>query len=76
MTKRADYAAIISAVLALAHSLEIATTAEGVEKEEQLQLLRIAGVSSVQGYLIKRPGPASELAFDVTFDGHEVVSAA
>jgi EAL domain-containing protein (putative c-di-GMP-specific phosphodiesterase class I) len=76
ITKRADCAAIITAVLALARSLEIATTAEGVEKKEQLQLLRVAGVSSVQGYLIKRPGPASDLIFDVPFDGCGVVSAA
>jgi diguanylate cyclase (GGDEF)-like protein len=63
MTKRSDCAAIISAVLALAQSLNLATTAEGVETDEQLQLLRIAGVSTVQGYLIKKPCPASDLGF-------------
>ncbi len=52
LTSRADCAAIISAVLALAHSLDIETTAEGVEKEDQLRILRMAGVSTVQGYLI------------------------
>ena len=64
MTHRADCAAIISAVLALAHSLDIQTTAEGVEKEEQLRILRLAGVSSIQGFFIQRPCPASELTFD------------
>ena len=64
MTHRADCAAIISAVLALAHSLDIQTTAEGVEKEEQLRILRLAGVSSIQGFFIQRPCPASELSFD------------
>ena len=64
LTNRADCAAIISAVLALARSLDIQTTAEGVEKEEQLRILRLAGVSSVQGFLIQRPCPASELNFD------------
>ena len=49
MTHRADCAAIISAVLALAHSLDIQTTAEGVEKEEQLQNL-------ASGRGINRPG--------------------
>ena len=63
MTHRADCAAIISAVLALAHSLDIQTTAEGVEKEEQLRILRLAGVSSIQGFFIQRPCPASELTF-------------
>jgi len=64
MTHRADCAAIISAVLALAHSLNIQTTAEGVEKEEQLRILRLAGVSSIQGFFVQRPCPASELTFD------------
>ena len=76
ITKRADCAAIVSAVLALARSLEIATTAEGVERKEQLQLLRVVGVTSVQGYLIKRPGPASELAFDVPIGGPDAASVA
>jgi diguanylate cyclase (GGDEF)-like protein/PAS domain S-box-containing protein len=67
MTKRADCAAIISAVLALAHSLDIATTAEGVETQDQLRLLSMAGVSSVQGYLIQHPAPASELDFARSF---------
>ena len=64
MTNRADCAAIISAVLALAHSMDIETTAEGVETEDQLRILRMAGVSTIQGYLIQKPGPASELKFD------------
>jgi diguanylate cyclase (GGDEF)-like protein len=67
MTSRADCAAIIAGVLALAHSLEIATTAEGVETWQQYQLLKLAGVSSLQGYLIKRPGPAAELDFETPF---------
>jgi len=75
MTRRADCAAIIAAVLALAHSLDITTTAEGVETSEQLRLLAMAGVSSVQGHLIKRPGPAAELIFDSP-DHHEMEDAA
>ena len=58
MTNRADCAAIISAVLALAQSLDIHTTAEGVEKDEQLRILTLAGVTTVQGFLIHRPCPA------------------
>jgi diguanylate cyclase (GGDEF)-like protein len=67
MTSRADCAAVIAGVLALANSLEIATTAEGVETRQQYRLLKLAGVSSLQGYLIKRPGPASELDFETPF---------
>ena len=43
MTRRADCAAVISAVLAIATSLDITTTAEGVETKEQLRLLSMAG---------------------------------
>jgi len=66
MTNRADCAAIISAVLALAQSLDIHTTAEGVEKEEQLRVLALAGVTTIQGFLIHRPCSASELNFDAS----------
>lgn len=76
MTNRADCAAIISAVLALAQSLDIQTTAEGVEKNEQLRILRMAGVSTVQGFLIQRPCPASELNFDAVLGPGEVENAA
>jgi EAL domain-containing protein (putative c-di-GMP-specific phosphodiesterase class I) len=42
----------------------MATTAEGVETVQQYQLLRMAGVTSLQGYLFKRPCPAAEIDFD------------
>jgi diguanylate cyclase (GGDEF)-like protein/PAS domain S-box-containing protein len=76
MTNRADCAAIISAVLALAHSLDIQTTAEGVETVDQLRILRLAKVSTVQGFLIQRPCTASELCFDTAFALGEVENAA
>ncbi len=64
LTRRTECAAIISATLTLAQSLDIATTAEGVETVQQYQLLRLAGVTSMQGYLFKHPGLASEINFD------------
>ena len=57
LTKRSDCAAIIAATLTLAQSLGIETTAEGVETAEQSRLLQLAGVTSLQGYLFKRPVP-------------------
>jgi EAL domain-containing protein (putative c-di-GMP-specific phosphodiesterase class I) len=63
MTSRADCAAIISATVTLAQNLDKQTTAEGVETVEQYKLLRLAGVTSLQGYLFMRPAPASELDF-------------
>jgi EAL domain-containing protein (putative c-di-GMP-specific phosphodiesterase class I) len=63
VAERAECAAVIASVITLARGLDIATTAEGVETEQQLELLRVAGVSSAQGYLFGRPVPVSELGF-------------
>jgi diguanylate cyclase (GGDEF)-like protein/PAS domain S-box-containing protein len=67
LTKRSECAAIISAALTLAQTLDIATTAEGVETAEQYQILRLAGVTSLQGYLFKRPCPIAEIDFDFCY---------
>jgi diguanylate cyclase (GGDEF)-like protein/PAS domain S-box-containing protein len=76
MTKRSECAAIISATLTLAQSLDIQTTAEGVETVDQYRLLRLAGVTSLQGFLFKRPGPASEIDFDRVFGDLSIEQAA
>jgi diguanylate cyclase (GGDEF)-like protein/PAS domain S-box-containing protein len=76
LTKRSECAAIISATLTLAQSLDIATTAEGVETVDQYRLLRLAGVTSLQGYLFKRPGPASEINFTGVYGGVTLDNAA
>jgi diguanylate cyclase (GGDEF)-like protein/PAS domain S-box-containing protein len=76
LTKRAECAGIIAAVLTLAQNLDIATTAEGVETAEQYQLLRLAGVTSLQGYLFKRPGPASEIDFDFCYSSPVIAAVA
>lgn len=76
MIKSVECAAIISAVLTLAKSLNMATTAEGVETVEQYRILRAAGVTSLQGYLFKRPCPASEINFSGTYNARELENAA
>jgi diguanylate cyclase (GGDEF)-like protein/PAS domain S-box-containing protein len=76
MTKRADCTAVISATLTLAKSLDIATTAEGVETAEQYQLLRLLGVTSLQGHLFNRPCPASELDFHAIYSEPRIEHAA
>ena len=76
LTKRSECAAIISATLTLAQSLNIATTAEGVETVDQYRLLRLAGVTSLQGYLFKRPGPADEIDFGATYGSDAIGEAA
>jgi EAL domain-containing protein (putative c-di-GMP-specific phosphodiesterase class I) len=76
MTRRADCAAIISATLTLAKGLDIETTAEGVETVEQYRFLRLAGVTSLQGFLFKRPGPISEIDFHGAFRDPKMEDAA
>ena len=76
LTKRTACAAIISATLTLAQTLDIATTAEGIETVEQYRLLRMAGVTSLQGYLFKCPGPVSEIDFDAIYGGPGLADAA
>jgi diguanylate cyclase (GGDEF)-like protein len=61
LASRADCAAIVCAITGLARSLSIVTTAEGVETEEQLALVRAAGCNQVQGFLFGRPVPAGAL---------------
>ena len=57
-----DSAVIIKAIASLGHSLGIETTAEGIETAEQLELVRRAGCTEMQGYLASAPRPASEAA--------------
>ncbi len=50
--------AIIRAVVALADSLGMSTTAEGVETDEECKLINSLGCRKIQGYLFGRPMPA------------------
>jgi diguanylate cyclase (GGDEF)-like protein len=59
--KKNDCVVIIRAVLGLGSSLGMITTAEGVETEEQLDILRAEGCMQVQGYLFSRPKPMVEI---------------
>jgi diguanylate cyclase len=54
-------AAIIRAVIALARSLGMTATAEGVETENQLAYLRDEDCNQAQGYYLGRPTPADEV---------------
>ena len=55
-----DDRAIVQAITAMAHSMKIKVTAEGVETEEQLALVRKAGCEEIQGYLFGEPLSAEE----------------
>ena len=53
--------AIIRAVIALGRSLNVPVLAEGIETQAQRDFLRSEGCSEIQGYLIGKPVPNSEL---------------
>jgi diguanylate cyclase (GGDEF)-like protein len=54
-------AVLVANVMASARALGLRTTAEGVERETQLEVLRELGCDTAQGYLIARPLPPAEL---------------
>jgi len=60
MQESADDAAIVQAIVELAHTLDLQVVAEGVEDDATWELLRHAGCDLVQGYLLARPMPAAD----------------
>jgi diguanylate cyclase (GGDEF)-like protein len=52
---------IVKAIIELAHSLKMQVIAEGVEDEDQMQLLRDLKCNCVQGFLLSHPSPPEEI---------------
>ncbi len=52
---------IVKAIIELAHSLGMQVIAEGVEDEDQLQVLRELKCDCIQGFLLSRPMPPEEI---------------
>ncbi len=68
--------AIIRAVVALADSLGMATTAEGVENEDEHRMVQALGCTKVQGYYFGRPLPVAEARALATRDSSGGASVA
>jgi EAL domain-containing protein (putative c-di-GMP-specific phosphodiesterase class I) len=64
-----DDAALVMAIITLAHNLRLKVIAEGVETAEQLRFLQLLRCDEIQGYFFSRPCPADELVslFDTSF---------
>jgi diguanylate cyclase (GGDEF)-like protein/PAS domain S-box-containing protein len=60
VTNNPQSAAIVRAVIGLAHGLNLPVLAEGVETTDQLDFLAAESCDEVQGYLMGRPHPISE----------------
>ena len=61
IAERPDCVAIVRAISGLGRSLNITTTAEGVETIDQLDWLRAEGCNEVQGFLFSAARPAAEV---------------
>ena len=62
-------AAIIKAIVSLAETLDMETTAEGVEIEDEIELVRRLGCSHIQGYIYGKPARGEEVMRQLTSTG-------
>ena len=76
IAERPDCVAIVRAISGLGRSLNITTTAEGVETIDQLDWLRNEGCNEVQGFLFSAAKPASEVAALLSRFGRRASQAA
>ncbi len=66
---RTETSAVISSIVELANSLNLAILAEGIETEEQRKRVRSLGIKFGQGFLFAEPVPLDRLMFNVTHLG-------
>ena len=59
--ERAESESVVRAVLAIAQSLGLRVTAEGIETAQQAQTMVVMGCHTLQGYHISRPVPAEQI---------------
>ncbi len=71
-----DSVAIVKAIIWMSHALKLKVIAEGVEREEQISLLREFGCHECQGFAISRPLPALDIVHLLRQKPHDRLSSA
>lgn len=64
-TRHPDDAALVMAIITLAHNLRKKVIAEGIESEDQLAFLRLLRCDEGQGYFLGRPGKSDDFALSL-----------
>lgn len=59
MTAGPEGLALVSTIISLAHALRLRVIAEGVETQEQWNLLKLLGCDDIQGFFFSKPVPAA-----------------
>jgi diguanylate cyclase (GGDEF)-like protein len=72
---RTETSAVISSIVELANSLNLAILAEGIETEEQRKRVRSLGIKFGQGFLFAEPVPLERLMFSVAHLGTKPTAA-
>jgi EAL domain-containing protein (putative c-di-GMP-specific phosphodiesterase class I) len=73
LSNGAEPLAIVHAVTGLAKSLNMISTAEGVETQQQLEKLQSVGCTEMQGFLFSRARPAAEVVRMFLEDGAKTI---
>jgi diguanylate cyclase (GGDEF)-like protein/PAS domain S-box-containing protein len=68
MEANENNASIVRAIIALGHSLDLEVIAEGVEEESQLDFLRELHCDMIQGYIVSKALPVTEI--EAFFEKH------
>jgi len=63
-----DVMALVQTILSLANSLKLTVVAEGVESEEQADVLELLGCNEMQGYFISKPKPRQDITLEALAD--------
>jgi len=76
MQEHREFAAVMDAIVSLAHFLHLEVVAEGIENADQLAMLQAMDCKYGQGYFFARPMPAEDVIPYLSSRGFGAISAA